>query len=62
METKRGKISSSIDKGLFFFDWLRQKSDYMKLRGGENMDIVCVDVSINKFRNGEVVLDGGKTN
>lgn len=34
----------------------------MKLRGGENMDIVCVDVSINKFRNGEVVLDGGKTN
>lgn len=35
-----------------FFLQLRQKSDYMKLRGDENIEGVGIDVSINKFRNG----------
>lgn len=35
-----------------FFLWLRQKSDYMKLRGDENIKGVGIDVSVNKFRKG----------
>lgn len=28
----------------------------MKLRGGENIEVVGIDVSINKFRNGGEVV------
>lgn len=29
---------------------LREKSDYIKLKGSKNMEVVGVDVPINKFR------------
>lgn len=28
-----------------------QKSDYRKLKGGENVELVGIDFSLNKFRN-----------
>lgn len=61
MEIKGRKSSNSVVKGLFSLngfnsEWLGQKSDYMKLRGRENVEVVRVDFSINKFRNeGKVV-------
>lgn len=58
MDTKGGKSSNSVIKGLFFFfylnglnsEWSGQKSDYRKLRGGENVELVGVDFYLNKFR------------
>lgn len=32
-------------------EWSGQKSDYMKLRGGENVELEGVDFFINMFRN-----------
>lgn len=62
MEIKGGKSSNSVVKGLvslngFNLEWLGQKSDYVKLRGGKNVGVVGVDFSINKFRNeGKVIV------
>lgn len=44
----------------FFFglcsEWLGKKSDYRKLKGKANVEVVGVDFSLNKFRNkGKVV-------
>lgn len=53
MEIKGGKSSNSVVFSLngFNLEWLGQKPDYVKLRGGKNVEEVGVDVSINKFRN-----------
>ena len=56
MEIKGGKSSNSVVKELFSLngfnlEWLGQKPDYVKLRGGKNVEEVGLDVSINKFRN-----------
>lgn len=62
MEIKGRKSSNLVVKGFFFLngfnlEWLGQKFDYMKLRGGENVEVVRVDFFINKFRNeGKVVV------
>lgn len=53
MEIKGGKSSKSIIKGLFFSlnglnsEWSVPKSDYRKLRGGENVELVGIDFSLN---------------
>lgn len=56
MEIKGGKSSNSVIKELFFSlnglnsEWSGQKSDYRKLRGGENVELVGIDFSLNKLR------------
>lgn len=44
----------------FFFglcsEWLGKKSDYRKLKGKANVEVVGVDFSIDKFRNKEKVV------
>lgn len=58
---QEGKSSNSVTKGLFCLNGFSseqsgQKSDYMKLRGGENVELVGVDFSINRFGNGGKVV------
>ena len=60
-KSRKKKAAIQLLKDLFCFngfnsEWAGQKSDYMKLRGGENVEIVGVDFSINRFRNGGKVV------
>lgn len=55
---REGKAAIQLLKDFFFFfylnglnsEWSGQKSDYRKLRGGENVELVGVDFYLNKFR------------
>lgn len=63
-KSREGKAASQLLKDIFSLnglnsEWSGPKSDYRKLRGGENVELVGIDFSLNKFRNeGKWSLDG----